>query len=195
MLWRFHSYDQGQCRHCVDCDMSDSCCLCNHMGDASSTVFVSNATRRFRGGACLEPGVPRQGWQFFASQADCVSRRASHSASVGEVSVRPACSHPLHLLRHFLADPFRTCFGCCSSAASAPPPPSVHSTLLVTTSLRAQFDGCWADEVSRRRARRLGCAERRGAVLNVWVGDLDLPPRGAVDQRPLEVVPDGLPGI
>ena len=71
---------------------------------------------------------------------------------------------------------------------------AVHSTPLATTGPCALFQGCWADEVSRWRARQLGCAERRGRVsLNVRVGDLDLPPRGAVDQRRLEVVVDGLP--
>ena len=38
------------------------------------------------------------------------------------------------------------------------------------------------------------CREAGGRVtLNVRVSDLDLPPRGAHDQRRLEVVADGLP--
>ena len=73
---------------------------------------------------------------------------------------------------------------------------AVHSTPLATTGPCAQFQECWADEVLLWRAR-LGCAERRGDRVsqNVPDGDLDLPPRGAVDQRRLEVVVDGLPFI
>ena len=62
---------------------------------------------------------------------------------------------------------------------------AVHSTPLTTTG-RLGF----ALESAAARV----CREAGGRVtLNVRVSDLDLPPRGAQDQRRLEVVADGLP--
>ena len=122
----------------------------------------------------------------------CGTAPDRHSASASEVSVRPACSCPFTCCPTS-SDPFRTPTpsGYCFSTASGAPPPScprpfsgvaVHSTLLATTGPRA-FRGCWADEVSCWRAAALVCREAGSRVsLNVRVGDLDLPPRGAVDQ-------------
>ena len=73
----------------------------------------------------------------------CGAALDGHSAGASEVSVRPGCSRPLHLLPYFLADPVSTptSSGCCSSAASGAlslcPRPfagaAVHSTPLATT--------------------------------------------------------------
>ena len=52
----------------------------------------------------------------------------------------------------------------------------------------------WVGEALHLRVLRRACREAGGRVtLNVRVSDLDLPPRGAHDQRRLEVVADGLP--
>ena len=71
-----------------------------------------------------ELGVPRHGWQFFASQA--------HG-----VAPRPACNHPLHLLPNFLADPFRRArFPGVASPPPLAPSPSVLVRLPVWPSTR-----------------------------------------------------------
>ena len=106
-----------------------------------------------RGARCASPvailRVPGCGRVFLHPWRGNAPHR--HSAGVGEVSVRLACSHPLHLLPYFLADPFRRAR---VSGVASPPPlcprplagVAVHSTPLATTGLE-QFQGCWADDV------------------------------------------------
>ena len=99
-------------------------------------------------------------------------RADRHSAGVGEVSIRPACGHPLHLLPYFLADPFRRA----RFPGVASPPPQAPSPLSSSAcrwgrpldALCAQFPGCWADEVLLESA---AARVQRGGIrgLVTWI--------------------------
>ena len=158
-----------------------------------------------------ERSVPRHGWQFFASQAveECffihgVAPRDRHSAGVSEVSLRPLAAVqftccPTSSLTRFDAHVFRVLL----LRRLWRPLPLSSSVCRCGRPLDAfghHRSACAVSGVLGRRGFALEsaaarvCREAGGRVsLNVRVGDLDLPPRGAVDQRRLEVVVDGLP--
>ena len=115
-----------------------------------------------------EPGVPRHGWQFFASQVveECffIHGVAPRLTDTQQALVRSQCG-PLAAIP----------FTCCPTSSLTRFDAHVFRVLLL---------------------RRLSLCPREAGgrvTLNERVGDLDLPRRGAVDQRRLEVVTDGLP--
>ena len=159
-----------------------------------------------------EPGVPRHGWQFFASQAveECFfihgvaprltdTQQALVRSQCGPLAAVPFTCCPTSSLTRFDAHVFRVLL----LRRLWRPLPLSSSVCRCGRPLDAfghHQSACAVSGVLGRRGFALEsaaarvCREAGGRVsLNVRVGDLDLPPRGAVDQRRLEVVVDGLP--
>ena len=114
----------------------------------------------------------------------CGAAPDRHSAGVREAAVRPACSHPLHLLPYFLADPFRRAH---FSGVASPPPLAPSPSVLVRLLVWPSNQLLWQRPVYVRW-RPLVSAEKQEAASLSTSESVTLPPRGAQYQRRLEVV-------
>ena len=173
-------------------------------------MTLATGKNRTEGMGGLEPGVPRHGWQFFASQAveECFfihgvaprltdTQQALVRSQCGPLAAVPFTCCPTSSLTRFDAHVFRVLL-----LRLWRPLPLSSSVCRCGRPLDAfghHRSACAVSGVLGRRGFALEsaaarvCREAGGRVsLNVRVGDLDLPPR-AVDQRRLEVVVDGLP--
>ena len=177
---------------------------------APSWVQIADGLRPNRPEEVVEPGVPRHGWQFFASQAveDCffqhgfVPRLTDTQQAMIRSQSGPMAGVPLVAFPHVTSVQVRcVCVSCAPPPPPLVPPPSVFVRLGVAVHAFGHHrSACAVSGVLGRRGFALEsaaariCREAGGRVtLNVRVNDLDLPPRGAQDQRRLEVVADGLP--
>ena len=179
---------------------------------APTWIQIADGLRPNRPEGDGEPGVPRHGWQFFASQAveDCFFRhgfaprltdtqQAMVRSQSGPMAGVPLLAFPTSPLFRFDASAFRALL----LRRLWRPLPLSSSACRCGRPLDAfghHRSACAVSGVLGRRGFALEsaaarvCREAGGRVtLNVRVSDLDLPPRGAQDQRRLEVVADGLP--
>ena len=131
-----------------------------------------------------EPGVPRHGWQFHATTQ-------RHAAGDGEVPVDAQVFRVLLLRRFWRPLPLSASACRCGR----PLDDLAHHRSACATSGVLGRRGFALESAAARVCREAGGRVTLSLQLpcTVRVSDLDLPPRGAHDQRRLEVVADGLP--